>query len=181
MPTPLAPEYVGKTAQIRADDTTVRILLEGREIASHPRCWERRRYIENPEHLAKLLERRPGAHLSRSRDRIAALCSEAPLYPREVARTRHRLKTEIDRLTKLLLTYGRTELAGGIAEALSRRLFGANFVRALMDQARFARGQPEPPEPVLTGNALADNVDVEAHPMESYDELFNKPPAPGDD
>jgi transposase len=166
------PELVGKTVQVRASATEVKVLFEGKVVAEHERCWERRRRIEKPEHLAKLLERKPGAHLSRSRDRIAALCPEAPLYLRETARTRKSLKTEIDKLTRLLVRYGPKELAAGIVAAVARRTFGATFVQALMDQARFARGQAEPAEPVLTGNTLADNVVVEPHPMESYDDLI---------
>jgi transposase len=166
------PELVGKTVQIRASATEVRVLFEGKVVAEHERCWERRRHLEKPEHLAKLLERRPGAHLSRSRDRIAALCPEAPLFLRETARRKANLKTEIDKLTRLLSRYGPTELAAGIVAALAQQTFGAAFVQTLMDQARFARGQPEPAEPVLTGNTLADNLVVESHPMESYDDLF---------
>lgn len=172
-------DLVGKTIELRASDATVRILFNGEEVAAHSRCWERRRAIEKPEHLAKLLERRPGAHLSRSRDRIANLCPEAPLYLREAARTRKSLTAEVEKLTRLLVRYGPTELAGGIAAALKHRTFGARFVQTLMDQARFARGQSEPEEPVLTGNSLADTLVVEPHPMESYDALFN--PSSGTD
>lgn len=166
------PEYVGKTVEVRATETKVRILLEGQEIASHERCWERRRFIEHPDHLAKLLERRPGAQLSRSRDRIAGLCPEAPMYLREVARSRRSLKVEIEKLTRLLVRYGPAELATGITVALTQRKFGAAFVRTLMDQARFAQGHPEPAEPVLTGNSAADSLVVEPHSMETYDALF---------
>jgi transposase len=166
------PELVGKTVQLRASATAVRVLHEGQLVTEHERCWERRRHIEKPEHLAKLLERRPGAHLSRSRDRIAALCPEAPLYLRETARTKSNLKREIDKLTRLLVRYGPPELAAGLAAAVAHRTFGAAFVQTLMDQARFSRGQAEPSEPVLTGNTLADNLVVEPHPMESYDDLF---------
>jgi transposase len=174
----VSPDFVGKTVQLRASSTEVRVLFEGEVIASHERCWERRRHLEKPEHLAKLLERRPGAHLSRSRDRIAALCPEAPLYLRETARGKHSLKAEIDKLTRLLVRYGPTELAGGICAALAQRKFGAALVQTLMDQALFARGQPEPAEPVLTGNSLADNLVVEPHAMESYDELFGNDDKP---
>jgi hypothetical protein len=177
----VSPDHVGRTVEVRADDATVRVLHDGNEVARHERCWERRRYIERPEHLAKLLERRPGAHVSRSRDRIASLCPEAPQYLAESARSRRSLSMEIDRLTRLLVRYGPTELAGGIAMAIARRTYGANSVQMLMDQARFERGQGEPPEPVLTGNTLADNLVVEPHPMEKYDELFNDKPTPDDD
>jgi transposase len=166
------PELVGKTVQVRASATDVRILLDGQLVTEHPRCWERRRRIEKPEHLAKLLERRPGAQLSRSRDRIASLCPEAPLYLKEVARTRRSLKTEIEKLTRLLVRYGPEDVARGIVAAIAQRRFGAAVVHALIDQSRFARGQSEPAEPVLTGNKLADTLVVESHPMESYDELF---------
>jgi transposase len=169
----VSPDYVGKTVEIRADDATVRIFFDGAEVASHERCWERRRFIEKPEHLEKLLQRRPGARVSRSRDRIASLCPEAPLYLREAARTRKSLQSEIEKLTRLLVRYGPKELAAGLAAALARRTFDAASVQVLMDQARFERGQSEPAEPVLTGDALADNLVVEPHPMESYDNLFD--------
>lgn len=177
----VSPDFVGKTVQLRASNTEVRVVFEGKVIASHERCWERRRHLEKPEHLAKLLERRPGAHLSRSRDRIAGLCPEAPLYLRETARGKRSLKAEIDKLTRLLVRYGPTELAGGICAALAQRKFGAALVQTLMDQALFARGQPEPSEPVLTGNFLADNLVVEPHAMESYDELFGNNDKPNDE
>ena len=76
----------------------------------------------------------------------------------------------------MLMAYGDTELAGAMAKALAQRTIGARFVRALMDQARFARGLSEPPEPVITGHSVADSLDVQPHPMESYDALFD--PAP---
>jgi hypothetical protein len=50
-------------------------------------------------------------------------------------------------------------------------------VRALCDQARFARGLAEPPEPILTGNPTADDLIVEPHDMETYDALFPSHPS----
>ena len=51
----------------------------------------------------------------------------------------------------------------------------AHYVRALMDQARFRKGLPEPTEPITTGNPVADSVEVTPHDMESYDALFKQP------
>src|SRR5579862_93663 len=61
-----------------------------------------------------------------------------------------------------------------ITQALALKTVGARFVRALCDQARFARGLAEPPEPILTGNSTADDLVVEPHDMETYDALFNQ-------
>jgi hypothetical protein len=64
---------------------------------------------------------------------------------------------------------------------VTQRKFGAAFVQTLMDQARYARGLSEPAEPVLTGNTLADNLVVEPHALETYDELFDTHPADDND
>ena len=71
------PEYVGKTVHLRADDHLVRILCDGREIARHSRCWDRRRQIEDPHHLEILIERRKGARGQKRKDRLLSICPEA--------------------------------------------------------------------------------------------------------
>ena len=172
------PELVGKTVHLRADADTVRVVHEGAEVARHERCWERHRAIEAPEHLEKLLERRKAALGPKRKDRLASLSPEARLYLQEVARRKTSLSSEVRRLTRLLQRYGDQELEAGMARALALRTFGARFVHALIDQARFARGLGEPPEPVLTGNRHADFLEVQPHPLESYDELVPKDEEP---
>jgi transposase len=169
------PEYVGRTVQLRADDHTVRVLCDGNQIAIHDRCWERRRAIEDKAHIDALLERRKAARGPKRRDRLASLSPECRLYLQGVARRRIDLENEVRKLTRLLDRYGEVELAQGMAAALGQRTFGARYVLALMDQARFARGLGEPPEPVVTGNPAADRIDVAPHALETYDDLFEDP------
>lgn len=167
-------EVVGKTAHVRADDETVRVLLDGAEVARHPRSWDRHRHVEDARHVEKLLERRKGALGPRRKDRIAALSDACRVYLQEVARRRIDLECEVRKLTRLLAQYGEIDLADGIARALAARTFGARYVRTLIDQARFARGLPEPPEPIVTGHAAADAVEVKPHELETYDALFQE-------
>jgi len=168
------PELVGKTVHLRADDRTVRVVCDGAEVARHARSWDRRRHVEDPAHVQKLLERRPGARGPKRRERLAELCPAARLYLQEIARRRIHLSHEVDKLLRLVDLYGEADVAAALAQAVAQRTFGARYVRALCDQARFARGQGEPPEPVITGNPLADDLVVEPHPMESYDALFER-------
>jgi transposase len=163
---------VGKSVHIRADDHKVRIMHDGVEVAAHPRCWDRRRHIQNPAHVEELLARRKAARPQSRRETLAAFCPESRLYFQEIARRRIRLDSELSRIFRLIDLYGQTEVAGAIAKAVGQRTFGAKYVRALCDQARFARGLGEPPEPVVTGNREADSLDIEPHDMESYDDLF---------
>jgi transposase len=176
------PEFVGRTVQLRADEHVVRVLCDGAEIARHMRCWDRRRAVEDPAHIEKLLARRSAARGGKRKDRIGHLCAEAPIYLQAVARRRVRLDTEVDKLCRLVDRYGDTEVAGAIAKAVAQRTFAARYVRALCDQARFARGLGEPPEPITTGNPAADSLTVEPHDLETYDALFEPQAAqtPGD-
>jgi transposase len=170
------PIHVGRPVTVRANETQVAILFEGIVIATHERCWARRTAIEDPAHIHELLERRKGARGPKLKDRIAALSPEARIYLQQVARRRINLESEVRKLGRMRLAYGDTELAGAMAKALAARTFGARFVRALMDQARFAQGLQEPPEPIVTGHAVADSLEVQPHSMESYDALFGPDP-----
>lgn len=163
---------VGKSAIVRADQFTVRVFCDGQEIARHARCWDRRRAIEDPAHIEKMLEKRQGASGPKRRDYLASLAPECRAYLQEVARRRIQLDNEIRKLLRLVERYGETDVVDGIRRALVQRSFGAHYVRACIDQARFARGLGEPPEPVITGNKNADDIVVEPHDLETYDALF---------
>lgn len=174
-------EFVGKSVFLRADDRTVRVVCDGKEIARHARSWDRRRHVEDPAHTAKLLERRKGARGPKRKERLAEMSPAARVYLQEIARRRIHLSHEVDKLLRLVDEYGEAEVTAALAECIAQKTFGARFVRARCDQARFARGLPEPPPPVVTGNPFADDLVVEPHPMETYDALFQrydqKPPA----
>ena len=166
------PGLVGKNVFIRADDKTVRIDVDGAVVAEHNRCWDRHRAIEDPAHIASLLERRRAARLPKRRVRIAELSDACRVYLQEVARRRIHLNNEVRRLDRLVAHYGETDIAQAIADALAARTFGANYVRALADQRRLAGGLGEPPEPIITGNPTADALVVKPHNLETYDALF---------
>jgi transposase len=169
---------VGKTVHLRADDHTVRVFDGQTCIATHNRSWDRRVAVEDPSHVQRLLERRRAAQPSKRRDQIADLAPECRLYLQEVARRRIDLDSEVRKLLRLTDRYGKTEVAGAIAKALAQRSIGARYVHALCDQARFARGLGEPPEPIVTGNPLADDLTVEPHDLETYDALAKAPQVP---
>jgi len=171
------PQYVGQTVSLRADDTTVRIVCNGVEIAHHTRCYDRRRAIEDHAHIEKLLERRAGAKGAKRRQHLETLSPESRLYLQAVARKKIRLDHEVEKIDRLIDLYGQTDVLAAMAQALAKRTLGARYVRALVDQARFARGLPEPPALIVTGNPAADALTVEPHPMETYDALFRKAPA----
>jgi transposase len=164
--------FVGRDVFLRADDTSVRVIADGAVIAEHVRAWGRRLPIEDRAHIEAMLDRRPRARGPRRRDRLAALSPECRVYLQEVARSRIDLECDVKKLLRLIPLYGETEVADGMKRALAARTFGVRYVRALIDQSRFARGLAEPSPPIITGNATADDIVVEPHPLETYDALF---------
>lgn len=167
--------FVGKSVFLRANDVSVRVVADDAVIAEHVRSWDRRRAIEAPAHIDALVKRRPRAHGPKRRARLASLSPQCRLYLQEVARRRINLESEVRKLDRLVLRYGETDIADAMARALAARTIGAHYVRAFADQSRFARGLGEPPEPIVTGNASADAVDVNPHNLETYDALFQEP------
>ncbi len=168
-------EYVGKTVHLRADDVTVRIVHEQTEIARHARSWQRHQAVEDAGHIEKLLERRKPAQGPKRKDRLAAMSPACRQYMQEIARSRLNLDNEVRKLMRLIAEYDEADVIAAMTQALALRTLGAKYVRTLVDQARFARGLGQPPEPVVTGNAAADAVDVQPHSMESYDALIPSP------
>lgn len=166
------PGLVGKSVLVRADDLVVRVVGGEGVVTEHPRCWERRRVVEKPEHVAELLDRRPGAQGPKRKDRIAALSPQCRIYLQEISRRRIDLRSEVDKLQRLIALYGEADVVAGVAAALAARTFGARYVRAHIDQKRFAQGLGEPPEPIVTGRREADEMSVEPHDLGGYDELF---------
>jgi transposase len=166
------PDLVGKSVLVRADDTAVRVVDGTDVVAEHPRSWDRRRAFEKPEHIQDILDRRPGAKGPKRRDRIAALSETSRIYLQEVSRRRIDLRSEVDKLARLIARYGEADVVMGIGAALGARTFGAGYVRAHIDQKRFAEGLGEPPEPVVTGRKDADEMSVEPHDLGGYDDLF---------
>src|SRR5262249_56955090 len=96
--------------------------------------------------------------------RLAELCPAARVYLQEIARRRIHLSHEVDKLWRLIDWYGEADVTAALAQAVAQRSFGARYVRALCDQAPFAPGQGQPPEPVITRNPPPDDLGLEAHP-----------------
>ena len=112
---------------------------------------------------------RHGFFYGRSFDNLADLRAKAVVFRDQTANTRLHAATR----------ERPADVVEGIGRALVHRTFGAHYVRACIDQARFARGLGEPPEPVVTGHPAADRLEVEPHNLETYDDLFNHTcPAP---
>jgi transposase len=167
--------YVRRPLTLAASASTVRLLDGPREVARHPRCYDREQRIDDPAHLAALLEEKRQAlgatavgRLQQSVPSIAQFLDAAFQRGESVAH-------QTSRLLELLDDYGARDLSAAVAEALARQTPRADSVAFILNRRRRAPQQLLLPVDLSRHPHLAD-LSVPTHHLEVYDEL-----SPNDD
>ncbi len=171
----IPPETVGKTLTLVASDSLVRLFDGNREVARHPRSWDRHEVVENPAHVQALVESKRQAAHSVSPDRLRAAVAEIDSFlAAALERGESMHKTRRDLVT-LLDDHGPKALREAISAALAQGTPRASSVAFLLEKQRRADGR-RPPSPVSLSRRpdLADLV-IEPNNLEVYDELSRIP------
>jgi hypothetical protein len=163
-------DRVMRTLVVLADLDTVR-LAEGNEVvATHARSWDRDQQIEDPAHLARLVEEKKRAREHRGLDRLAKAARSSAAFLRLVAERGGNLGSTTARLLHLLDAEGAAELEEALVEALERDTIHLGAVRQLLDRNRSRRGLPPPLAlPIAQGKHQA--LVVTPHALATYDAL----------
>ncbi|ACY13713.1 IS21 family transposase [Haliangium ochraceum] len=151
--------HVGKTPYVRFDLADV--------IATHGRSWDRGQQVENPEHVARLVEFKARARRSRGLDRLARAVPPAEQLLRLAAERGGNLGNITARLLALLDAVPAAELERAVAEAVEKQLPTVGAVRHILDRHRAERGAP--PAIAHRFAARASEVVVRPHDLSTYD------------
>jgi len=163
--------HVRRTLVLYATPTTVRILDGDVEIAIHPRSWSRGDQIEDPRHIAALVEQKRAAREHRGIDRLHAATPSSTAFFMRVAEHGGNLGGMTSGLLYLLDAHGAEELEQALREAVERETTHLPAVRQILDRRRHERGQA-PPIPVqLPDDPRVRNLVVRPHALETYDRL----------
>jgi len=165
-------ELVGETLTLVTNDKLIRILHGSDEVARHQRCWQRRKTIECPEHLAGLATTKRKAALLRGRTQLFNEIPEAQQLYSALAERNEPLGPQTAALNLLLDRYGRDALRDAIKEAIDRNTPRAASVEYLLAR----RNRQRPPMPLIR---ISENPEIQAlrvrnHPLEDYDDLFSE-------
>jgi transposase len=160
-----------KPLTLAASDTGVRVLDGDQLVATHERCWERGRQIEDAAHLAGLAQDKRHAHEQRGRNRLMTSCPSAQAFLGGVATHGGHLGGTTHRLLRLLDQYGPTEMEFALAEAHKRGAFAAQSVAHILDQRRRARGARPAVPVVLPDDPRVRDLTVLSRPLGAYDAL----------
>jgi hypothetical protein len=172
--------YLRRPLTLAASASTVRLLDGPREVARHPRCYDREQRIDDPAHLAALLEEKRQAlgatavgRLQQSVPSIAQFLDAAFQRGESVAH-------QTSRLLELLDDYGARDLSAAVAEALARQTPRADSVAFILNRRRRAPQQLLLPVDLSRHPHLAD-LSVPTHHLEVYDELSSNDDPSDDD
>ena len=160
---------VQRTLAVLADEHHVRILDGSREVARHPRSWDRGAQIEDERHVQALVERKRQARSHRAVDRLTQAAPASANLLQRAAEQGHPLASITTALTRLLERYGASELQTAITEALAAGVPHPNAVRLALERAREAAGQPPPTALILPEHVVRRDAPVRAHALGSYD------------
>jgi hypothetical protein len=152
----------------------VRILDDRDEIARHRRSYDKRQRITDPKHQQALIEHKRKALGATPNSRLLAVVPEVESLLEAALSRGEPVGTQTTELTRLLDDYGPAELRAAVREALERETPRASSVAYLLNRRRRHRRQ-RPTLPVhLTQRPELEELHVQPHDPEVYDELSDE-------
>lgn len=164
------PEALNRPLTLVASDSMVRILDGTQEIASHLRSYDQQQEILHPPHQQALRQLKRKAFDSTPSGRLAQAAPESETLLDLAFAQGESAGSQTAQLLKLLDLYGAAALRQAIREALERNTPRASSVAFLLRQ-RHQKTSSTRPAVDLSRHPQAQLIDVEPHPLETYDEL----------
>ena len=164
-------ELVRKPLTLVADVETVRVLDGTTAVAHHQRSYESGVCVEDPSHIAALVEWKKNAHELKGRDRLRAVVPETDALFEILALRGDNLGYHTARLLRLLDAYGQSELQQATRTALERRAYSSGSIAHVLEQRRREQGLKPPMQVELPDDPRVRDLRIIPHRLEAYDAL----------
>jgi len=160
-----------KSLLVVATPTEVRIMDGGELIASHTRCYDKGKQIEDPAHIKGLKQHKRAAREHSGKDRLSHAIPISMTLLKQAAEKGYSLGSIVSTLLRMLDQYGASEMGVAIEESLAAGVAHPNGVRTVLQRRREERDQPTPVPVNLEKHPQAKAVSVKAHDLSIYDQL----------
>ena len=167
--------HVEKVLTLKASAQTVQLFDGPKLIATHPRCYEKYRIIENPAHYAHLLAERKKAAQTKLTEAFLNLGPECQDYLKGLNAAEFHLPAQLQKIQNLVRLYGPEEIVSAVRHALKFHAFGDHYLQNIILQRRAAKNLPPPQNVQLLKKPQWNQVTVEPTDLSLYDELFSRP------
>jgi transposase len=162
--------FVRQPLTLVASPTTVRILDGQTEIARHRRSYDRKQQIEDPAHIAALVEQKRKALGATAVGRLKHAVPEIERFLAAAFERGESITHQTKRLLLLLDDYGANELSQAVSEALAQDTPRVNSVAFILTRRHRQKGRAPLPVDLSRHQHLAD-LSVPTHQLELYDDL----------
>lgn len=167
----IPPEFVRKPLTVVASHDTVRILDGAVEVASHPRCYDRGREIEDPRHIEALVAIKRAARGPKGRDQLLQQLPHAEAFFERLLEREVPLAHATSQLKRMVDDYGATATDAALVHALERETPSLSSVALWLEQQR-RKHQALPRVPIeLPDRPGVRQLAVTPHSLETYDAL----------
>jgi transposase len=163
------PDLARRPVTIRANGYEVRVLHEGKVVAQHVRCYDRRQLIVSPDHRLAALALRKRSRASALEREFDALGPEARQFHLHLKSQPVKTGVHLRRLVGLARLYGPTEVLSALSRALELAAYDAAYVENLLLAERRRRQLPTPTLPAPERRELIDEIELEPVDPAIYD------------
>ena len=164
-------DHVRRSLVVLATTENVRIVDGTEVIAEHPRSFDKGAQVEDPEHLAALVEYKRNAREQRGMDRLHhAVPSSRALLEGAAARG-HNLGSAVAALLRLVDTWGAEAVQTATVEAVAADALHVAAVRQILDQRQQDAELPPPLAVELPDDPRVRDLVVKPHDLSTYDGL----------
>jgi transposase len=163
-------ELIGRPLTLVASPSTLRILDGTEEVARHRRTYDRHQRIEDPAHIAALVEQKRKALGATAVGRLQHAVPNIEQFLEASFEHGEPVSRQTGKLIELLDDYGAKELAAAVEEALERNTPRASSVAFILARRHRSARRSLLPVDLSRHPELAD-LSVPTHQLEVYDEL----------
>jgi transposase len=168
----IPPGAVRRPLTLVANADTVRLLDGPTELARHRRSYDRHQRIDDPTHIAALVQQKRQALGSTAVARLRHAVPNIEQFLTAAFQRGESLARQTSQLLGLLDDYGAAELAAAVAEALERNTPRASSLLFILSRRHRSRRSHLLPVDLSRHPELAD-LAIPTHQLEVYDELSN--------
>jgi hypothetical protein len=165
------PRLVGQTVLVRAHDHNVSVFLGPKHLATHSRCWDTNKDIEDPAHREIAMAIKPRTKGGELPPALIGLGASGIQYFKILAAGTRSVAREIVRLTFLVEIFGESATAAAVEEVMTTGHVGAEYVEYVL---RHKRGLTPAPDPLYLGDPALDGISLREPDLGLYDQLVSQ-------
>lgn len=165
--------FVRKPLTLAASETRVRLLNEAQDvIAEHPRSYDSKQRIEDPEHIRALARQKHAAKPSAGRQQLMSACPHAAPFFAELCARDTPMRSHTIQLRRLLDAYGKATLDRALKQAIERGAISSASVAHILEQERRKGNQPPVLLHQLSNDPRIHQDHAIPHELDTYDQLL---------